>query len=163
MAVKEFEFMHGGVITRLLRKDIPMQLTLIGTNTKDSKAVYNLLTEKNNDVTLYIKYRSNSEERKRKGDTWIFTFTSNNLKELQSYQDSDFLVALICGKEGQLNTSEVCLLEKEQVLSNININSKYSQSITVKLPPGKGFRVHGTMTKGVPTIISKNKIDTIAI
>jgi hypothetical protein len=32
MAIKEFEFMHGGVITRLLRKDIPLQLTLVETS-----------------------------------------------------------------------------------------------------------------------------------
>ena len=35
MAIKEFEFMHGGVITRLLRKDIPLQLTLVETSSND--------------------------------------------------------------------------------------------------------------------------------
>jgi hypothetical protein len=37
MAIKEFEFMHGGVITRLLRKDIPLQLTLVETSSNDTK------------------------------------------------------------------------------------------------------------------------------
>jgi len=67
MAIKEFEFMHGEVITRLLRKDVPMQLTLVETNSSDSKAVYRILTQKNNELILYIKYRSKPEPRKKKG------------------------------------------------------------------------------------------------
>jgi len=163
MAIKEFEFMHGGVITRLLRKDVPMQLTLVETNSSDSKAVYRILTQKNNELILYIKYRSKPEPRKKEGFTWIFNFTQNNLKELCSYIDGNFMIALVCGKEEQLNNSEVCLLDKQQVTSSIDINSKYSQTITVKLSDRKGFRVYGTMTIGEPIIIPRNKINTIAI
>jgi hypothetical protein len=46
MAIKEFEFMLGGVITRILRKDIPLQLTLVETSSNDSKAVYKILSQK---------------------------------------------------------------------------------------------------------------------
>jgi activator of HSP90 ATPase len=70
MAIKEFEFMHGGVITRLLRKDIPLQLTLVETSSNDSKAVYKILSQNNNELTLYIKYRSRPEPRKKEG--WGF-------------------------------------------------------------------------------------------
>ncbi|PKM79445.1 MAG: hypothetical protein CVU88_05790 [Firmicutes bacterium HGW-Firmicutes-13] len=163
MAVKEFEFMHGGVITKMLRKDEPMQLTLIGTNSTDSKAVYRLLTEKNNELILYIKYRSKPEPRKKEGDTWIFNFTPKNLKELHSYKDGNFMVALVCGKEEQLNNSEVCLLDKQQVLSSIDIHSKSSQTITVKLANRRSFRVYGAMTVGGSIIISRKRIETIAV
>ncbi|TCS82516.1 hypothetical protein [Tepidibacillus fermentans] len=163
MAIKEFEFMHGGVITRLLRKDVPMQLTLVETNSNDSKAVYKLLTQKNNELILYIKYRSKPEQRKKEGYTWIFNFTQNNLKELCSYKDGNFMVALVCGKEEQLNNSEVCLLDKQQVTSSIDIHSKSSQTITVKLQARKGFRVYGTMTVGESIIVPRNKINTIEV
>lgn len=163
MAIKEFEFMHGGVITRLLRKDIPLQLTLVETSSKDSKAVYKILSKNNNELTLYIKYRSRPEPRKKEVKTWIFNFTPKNLNELRSYKDGNFMIALVCGNDDKLSNSEVCLLDKEQVIYCIDIDSKSNQTITVKLEENKSFRAYGTMTTGNPLVIQRNRINTISI
>ena len=37
MAIKVLKGMHGGVITRLLRKDIPLQMTLVETSRTTAK------------------------------------------------------------------------------------------------------------------------------
>ena len=163
MAIKEFEFMHGGVITRLLRKDVPMQLTLIGTDIKDSKAVYKILTDRNSRIILYIKYRSKPEVRKNEDDTWIFNFTLNNLKEIESYKDKEFMAALVCGKDGRLGSSEVCLLDSEYLFSNVDVFASTTQSLTIKLSAGKSFRVYSRVCAQKPMIISKNRIDKIEI
>jgi hypothetical protein len=163
MAIKEFELMHGGVITRLLRKDIPLQITLVEKSSNDSKAVYKILSQNNNELTLYIKYRSRPEPRKKEGNTWIFNFTQKNLNELNSYKDGNFMIALVCGNDDKLNDSEVCLLDKQQVVSCINTDSNSNQTITVKLTGSKSFRAYGTMTTGDPLIIPRNRINTISI
>jgi hypothetical protein len=163
MAIKEFEFMHGGVITRLLRKDIPLQMTLVETSSNDSKAVYKILSQNNRELTLYIKYRSRPEPRKKEGNTWFFNFTQKNLNELSLYKDGNFMIALVCGNDDKLNDSEVCLLDKQQVISCINIESESNQTITVKLMGNKSFRAYGTMTTGDPLIIPRNRINTISI
>ena len=86
-----------------------------------------------------------------------------NLNELNSYKDGNFMIALVCGNDDKLNDSEVCLLDKQQVVSCINTDSNSNQTITVKLTGSKSFRAYGTMTTGDPLIIPRNRINTISI
>ncbi|EPS49557.1 hypothetical protein CFSAN002368_17135 [Clostridium botulinum A1 str. CFSAN002368] len=72
MAIKEFEFYHGAVLTRILRKDIPLTLTLIETNTLESWSAYKI-SDNAKDAILYIKYCSapNVTKNTLDGNTYL--------------------------------------------------------------------------------------------
>lgn len=160
MAIKEFEYYHGAVLTKILRKDIPTSLKLVETN-KDSWCTYII----NDAVALYLRYRS---PRKTNNHLcWSFSFDQKQLKEIRKYlgKNFDLKFSLICTKGVyEEYNSEICLIDREQFLSIADINSITDQRINVYLKNGESFRVDGTKSrKSKELIISRSEIDKIEI
>lgn len=160
MSIKEFEYYHGAVLTKILRKDIPTSLKLVETN-KDSWCIYII----NDAVALYMRYRS---PRKTNNHLcWSFSFDQNQLAEISNYLDKnlDLKFTLICiNGDYEEYKPEICLIYKEQFLSLVDINSITDQRINVYLENGKSFRVDGTKSqKSKELIISRSEIDKIEI
>ncbi|WP_172607475.1 hypothetical protein [Clostridium fallax] len=143
-----------------MRKDIPTSLKLVETN-KDSWCVYII----NDDVALYIRYRSPRKANNHL--SWNFSFDKKQLTEIREYLDKslDLKITLICiNGEYKEYKSEICLLNKEQFLSIIDIHSITNQRINVYLENRKSFRVCGTKSKNSEKIIvNRCEIDKIKI
>lgn len=56
MPIREFEYMHGAVLAKILRKNEPLQLTLIETSSEEPNALYKIVSKKLNESILYIKH-----------------------------------------------------------------------------------------------------------
>lgn len=77
----------------------------------------------NGSVGLYIKHSS------KRMTPWIFSFTEDNLTELQILQEGAELtfICLVCGQDGFLTISMVeleCLSDKKQSDNSLNIHVK---------------------------------------
>lgn len=160
MAIKDFEYYHGAVLTKILRKDVPTSIKLVETN-KDSWCIYTI----NDAVALYLRYRS---PRKTNNHLcWSFSFDQKQLKEIRDYlkKNLDLKFALICiNGDYKEYKPEICLIYKEQFLLIVDVNSITNQRINVYLENGKSFRVDGTKSKKQKeVIISRSEIDKIEI
>lgn len=65
MALREFEFYHGAVITKILRKDMPVTLTLIETDTDKSWSAYKI-ADNAVDKVIYMKYCASPRETSKR-------------------------------------------------------------------------------------------------
>lgn len=161
MAIKDFELYHGAVLTKILRKDMPLTLTLIETNTSESWSAYKI-TDNNKDAILYMKYCAVPYNTK-KHTRWQYIFNREHLKELKRYEQNDIYLALIGVQKSIKNKPmEICLLRKEEILKAINLDSELQQSITVICEKNKSLRVRGTNVKDhKPDIIERLRIDKL--
>ncbi len=158
MAIKDFELYHGAVLTRILRKDIKTSLKLVETN-KDSSSTYII----NDEIALYITYRSPIKTDKHL--RWSFSFSENQLKEINKYSNYKLMFALACiNKEYEGYNSEICILSEEEILKLIDLNAINDQRINVYLEKGKSFRVDGTLNPRTKKLtVSKNRINNLEL
>ena len=120
MAIREFELFHGAVLTKLVRNDRPVRLTMIET-AEDARSVYTV----NDTVFLYIKH---SKSPKKDNDgclTWTFTFSVKRFQEIREYRrQMNVFIALVCGQsrvdQGQM---EVCLLDPDKIDQSLNLHA----------------------------------------
>src|SRR5258706_720518 len=77
MSIKEFEFYHGAVLTKIARNDSPITLRMIETNRVGSWGAYRI----NDEVVVHVKYSSKPShyDNRRKVMTWGFTFNQEEL------------------------------------------------------------------------------------
>jgi hypothetical protein len=77
MSVREFELFHGIALTKIMRSDRPVTLRMIETNPDEAWAAYRI----NDEIVLYIKYRTVSRELRRNGGglAWSFMFGTSEL------------------------------------------------------------------------------------
>ncbi len=148
MALKGFEFYHGAVITKILRKDISVTLTPIETDTDKLWSAYKI-ADGLSDRVIYMKHCASLKEKEvyKKHTVWIFSFTPEHLKELSRYKNTDLYLASICvDKNLQFESVEPYLLNKEEILETIDIGSNTSQTISVFCELRKILRVRGSST-----------------
>ena len=159
MPIKDYEYYHGAVLTKILRKDIPTSLKLVETNVKESWCTYKI----NDAVTLYIKY--SSQIKAQKNIRWTFLFTQRHLSELKRYVNDDLRFALVClGDEAKDCKPEICLLYKEQVMGLIDFNSITEQRINVYAEKNCELKVDGTMSpKSKQISVKRSEIDSMII
>lgn len=146
MAIKEFEYYHGAVLTKLLRKDIPMTLTLIETDKNQSWSAYKISSNKN-DYIFYVKYCLSPQVTK-KHVRWTFRFTNEHLNELKKFLSNNLWLVLVCAqKDCKTKPMELCLLNKKEILEGIDIDSINQQTFTVYSESRKELKVCGTMNE----------------
>lgn len=160
MSIKNFQFYHGAVLTKILRLDVPTSLKLVETS-ETSWCTYTI----NDSIALYMMYRNGVKTQKH--IRYTFNFDKKHMMEIKEYIENgkSIKLALICINEklDKMN-SEICMIDQEQLESLINIDSITNQSINVYLENGKSFRVDGTKTKSKREFtISRNAIDNIEI
>jgi len=130
-----------------VRRDKPVTLRLIETNTSESWSVYRI-----NDVNVFFKHSTNPKDLKKGGKSWTFPFAD---KQLDQINDNTHL-ALVCGdKDIKSKEMEICFVENSEVSRLLSNNAK---SITAHLESGQSFRVSSSAVKE-KIIISRNAID----
>ncbi|MBW1728911.1 MAG: hypothetical protein JRJ62_15375 [Deltaproteobacteria bacterium] len=140
MPIRMFELFHGGVIVKLLRSDRPITLRMIETRPAESWSTYTL----NDAVDLFITYSKAPRPYSRSGGgtSWTFPFSDKQLQQINKIHDRDVYIALVCAKSNLKNSDvPVCLLKPEEIEKIVDVSEAH-QSITVRLPRGRGqFRI----------------------
>ena len=159
MAIKELELFHGAVLAKLVRRDRPINLTMIEFDSDKSSRAYELNTV----VTLYVKYSKSPQERERKGyeSAWQFTFTAKHIKELCSLiEDKQVYAIFVCGDSNVNNKMEICLLYPEDIDTCLDLSYLNRQSLHIATPSRGKFRVWGSKNgeKG-KFLVEKGRID----
>lgn len=161
MAVHTFELFHGIALTKLVRNERPTTLVLIETNQDEAWAIYTI----NGEIALLIKHVTTPRPLKRTGNrgrTWQFVFNVNEISHLRELPKQSVHTALVCGAK-KLRASEmaVCLLLPTDIHQLLNLESDASQSITVRLEPGKRLRAQSS--RGGPLTIARNRLEEWAV
>jgi len=154
ITIKYIELFHGVVLSKITRNKANT-ISLIEHDGKDGgRAIYKLTTDKN-ELSVFITYRTNLEEKE---NTQIWHF--NNL----TYQ-TNYYFCLLClnGKNIKGNIGEVCAIssdEMKKLLSQEEISKEESISCIVSLKKNESFRV-SRRRKGKEIIIARNQVDKI--
>jgi hypothetical protein len=145
--VHEFEMFHGIVLTKLVRRKLPVSLLMIETQAKEAWSEYKV----NDQVILYVKHSTSPRSLKREGGiAWNFSFATDHVKRIRALRDGgDICIALVCGDKdlGELGSMQICLLEKHQLAGLLDLDLSRPQAIRVRYLPGTGksLRVRGSL------------------
>lgn len=151
MTLKEYELFHGAVLAKLVRRDKPITLRLIETNTSESWSVYKV-----NDIDVFLKHSANPRELKKGGRSWTFIFGEKQLAQISENTH----IALICGSSDTKDKNMgICFLKSQTATSLLSGNAK---SITVHLEPGQRFRVSSSAVDE-KVLIAQNAIEKYEI
>ena len=79
MSIKEFELFHGAVLTKLVRIERPITVTLIETQREQTWSVYKVM-----DGQLFIKHSTSPRplSRGKGGYSWTFTFSPEHISQI---------------------------------------------------------------------------------
>ena len=137
MSIKQFEVFHGIALTKLIRSEKPVSVSLIETKPTEDWQVYGII-----DVDLFVKHRASSTSlvRKKGGHSWQFNFSPSEISRINK-KDKPVHVALICGQHSINKGMEICFLKPEQVKRIFPSEVSKSFSLTVKSEPGNSLRV----------------------
>ena len=158
--VKEFELLHGIVLTKVLRSD-GATLRLIETDTKKAWAAYTI----NDEVIVYVKYALTNRSTKRESKyVWAFPFQSSELEKLKDLCGKKPVYAgLVCGLSDIKSNKEmqVCLLDPDQIDKCIDLGAGKSQTINVEYKTGSSLRAYGPKNseEKQKLVVSRNKLD----
>ena len=153
MSLKEFELFHGVVLTKLIRRDKPVTLCLIETNTLEFWSIYTV-----NDVIFFLKHSTNPRELQNGGRSWSFQFTENQLKQIKEKT----CIVLVCGsKDTKDKDMEICFIKDEEVKTLLSNEAK---SLTVRIQPGQKIRVSSSaVDKDKKVLVSRNALEKYEI
>jgi hypothetical protein len=155
MSIKDFELFHGIVLTKMIRSDHPVSLTMIETNRDQFWSAYRV-----NDASfLYIKYRTGARKTRRpRGLSWVFTFGDDQLQQIRRLKEQHpVFLALVCIAKKPLS---VCLLEPSEIERCINLDGQRAQSIIILYQQNRKLRVHGPLNSEADELrIPQSRID----
>ena len=155
MSIKEMELFHGAVLAKLFRSDKPVSLRMVEMDFEQSRRAYLV----NDMAYIYIKHGKNPRKSKKLPTfTWIFSFSSNHIVDLQKLKGNkkDVYLALVCGQESVSSSdpAEICFLDWNQIWKCLDLNNLIEQqNITVKYQKGYSFRVWGTKNTSIDPIV----------
>lgn len=148
MSIKQFEIFHGIALTKVLRSDKPVSVSLIETKPTEDWQVYGII-----DVDLFVKHRtkSNSQVRKKGRQSWQFIFSPSEISRINK-EGKPVYVALICGQQNIQDDMEICFLKPEQVRDVFPSDCNKPFSFTVRSEPGNSLWifVHRAVRLKVP-------------
>jgi hypothetical protein len=138
MPVNEFEFFHGLVLAKLIRRPDVSNLMLIEFNKQES-SIYRV----NDDAGVFVTY-STSPRSSKKDDSRSWTFNVSPEQRRQIGEQSKRLsvyMALVCGSQKfKYSEYSICALNSSQWEEILGADLA-AGSITVRLPAGGGFRI----------------------
>ncbi|MBB5173847.1 hypothetical protein [Texcoconibacillus texcoconensis] len=157
MAIKESEFFHGTVLSRILRKKEPTSLEKIESELGDKWSSYII----NDRTIIHISHRKSTRTGLSK--YWYFSFTPDQLKELKHSFPYKHTVALVClDANSHLDQAEICFLNKKQTNQLIDPKSKADQHIRITLENKQHFKVYGSLRDWHHALtIDRNQIDQV--
>ncbi|QDT48912.1 hypothetical protein Pan258_29590 [Symmachiella dynata] len=87
--IQQYEFLHGCVLTAIMRSDRPSTVRLIETDVNSAWSMYKV-----NDAFIHIKPRTTSTVQKRDSSrNWQFTFSRSELEKIKANESN---VVLVC-------------------------------------------------------------------
>jgi hypothetical protein len=132
MFIKQFEVFHGMALTKLIRSEKPVSVSLIETRpTSEDWRIYGIC-----DADLFVKHRASSTSlsRGKGGHSWQFIFSSTEIARIHK-EGNPVFVALICGQSNIKNEMEICFLEPDQIEQIFPLDDR-AFSFTVRSKPG---------------------------
>lgn len=139
--IQKFEFIHGCVLTALMRKDKPSSLALVEKEDNSPWAMYKV-----NDAFLFIVpcFVPKGPQLRDGSTVWQFTFTENNLEFIKNRKSN---VVLVCVQKELVTKSRMwrVLIQFDSVKKLLNLDSIEKQvSLRVKsIPNNKKLIVSG--------------------
>lgn len=129
--IQQYEFLHGCVLTALVRIERPSTVSLIETNAKTAWAMYKV-----NDAFMHIKPSISPRKQKRDESTvWQFTFSSSEIEKIRDYKS---YVVLVCGYSDIKAEEHMwrILIKPDELKNLLNLVSPAEQSaLTAKYKP----------------------------
>ena len=155
MFIKHFEIFHGIALTKLLRSEKPVSVSLIETKPAEDWQVYGVI-----DVDLFVKHRAGSTSlvRKKGGHSWQFSFSPREISRISQKDNRPVYVALVCGQSNIQEEMEICFLKPEQAEKIFPLDSNKPFSLTVRSEPHHRLAV--IVDRKVKDIIPRNAIET---
>lgn len=126
MTIKELDLFHGAVLSKLARRNKPVNLMLLET-AAETGAEYVVNTE----AHLFIKKSKSPED-----NVWKFTFNLKQLYQLQELKKNgkSIAVALVCGRETIDIKNEkmfICFMDDDKFSEVIDLSKEYKTQIPV--------------------------------
>jgi hypothetical protein len=138
MLINEFEFFHGLVLAKLIRRPDVSNLKLIEFNKQES-SIYRV----NDDAAVFVTH--SKARRTLKTDescSWTFSLSPEQRRQIREQPNRDSVyIALVCGSP-KFKSSEqsICVLNSDQWTKVLGADLAEG-NITVRLPAGSGFRI----------------------
>lgn len=153
MKLTKFEYYHGVVLTKLLRLDSRVTLTLVESRPKESWATYVI----NDDIALTIAHSANPRKvsQKPKGTSWTFQIKSDGNSD-KPYRR--FLALVGVQKEVGSADAMICVLDPSQI-SELGLADK-AGTLTVRKPAKKGQLIV-FKDKKQEMLVRQNAIETL--
>ena len=125
--IKEFEFYHGVVLSRLIHSNIAVTINTYQTN---SNASYVL----NDSVGLYIKHST------KRMTPWRFSFKQGHQDEIQDMKNGlkNVFLALVCGDDG------IVILRHEELKNILDEQHDTVEWVAVSRKTREKYQVSGS-------------------
>jgi len=130
--IKDIELFHGAVLTKLMRINRPVALSMVETR-PDEGSFYTI----NDEAEFYIKYK-NGIKGKKGPISWTFTFTSEEIKKLKTQQQKrgQLFVALVCTlsskKDGKMQIAFFDPHKNKGINNILDFDTTTQQAFTIK-------------------------------
>lgn len=156
MSIRDYEYYHGAVLTKIVKSDMPTTLRLIETNITEA-SVYKI----NDEAVIFIKYSATPRVatlQNVKWWRWSFNLYSNHINSIKRlFKDYNHLnLVFVCGhKDLATMPMEICVIEKNEIPYIIDLKAENTQTITVSYSPNKRLHVNGPASSSVLKIPAK--------
>ncbi len=157
MSIKQLELFHGAVLSKITRNKTN-KISLIEWDEKENRALYNVETERNSELSILIKYDATARTKKKNnGLAWDFV-------DLTYRDNCHFCLVCVEAKVIDGDTiMEVCAISPEDIhklFTKEELEQRSAISCVVSLEKGKSFRV-SRKQKNIELIIKRNAIESI--
>jgi hypothetical protein len=156
MLINEFEFFHGLVLAKLIRRPDVSNLMLIEFNKQES-SIYRV----NDDAAVFVTYSTSPRFSKKDGSrSWTFNLSPEQRRQIREQPNrSAVYMALVCGSpKFKYSEYSICTLDSAGWEAILGADLA-SSSITVKLPPRSNFRIFKDRLECFK--IPRNSLETI--
>jgi len=150
MAIRKFEYMHGAVLTKLMRNDRPVALRLVETNQQECWSLYRV----NVDINLMVKYAT-SHRQSGRGRTWTFILSAKQREYLAATER--VWLALVCGAT-DLDDAETAVALLEPKEANLLLATGTTPNVSIRMASGKQLRV--TINGYAELVVPRNRLET---
>lgn len=159
MSIKIFEYYHGAVLTKLVRNNKPVTLTMVENDKKGAWCEYKI----NDEIVLYTKYCSKPIYCEiNQSFLWRFTFNPNELEHIfKQRRNCAVYTALVCGQE-QISLFNTCIgfIQPYELDQCISVHSFGPETLNVQLIPTCKLRIWGNInTVKNPLLVAQNRLE----
>jgi len=156
MTISEFEFFHGLVLAKLIRRPDVSNLMLIEYNKQES-SIYRV----KDDAAVFVTY-SKARRSLKKDDScsWTFNLSPEQRRQIREQPNRHSVyIALVCGSpKFKYNEYSICVLTFDQWAEVLGADLAEG-NITVRLPASSGFRIFKDRLECF--IVPRNSLETI--